>query len=889
MRKKNVKRIGPVPITLVAVFALAAVMSVGLWLTANGDAVQAQGMPGGTLSPDPKKCEVIIHDDAGDFASTGELTGGGCFASGDSVDVVFKNTHPNAAQDKSIAVYVTGGDDFSGLQATELDGGALKSIGAEGIDEHLLTVDAVEEGFGDGQTTPGTQTVTVSRDMAKDGEVYVFVYLASLLTKSFETADLGIPISVLAKSGTTLNNVQIAAINTTGTADDEVVGLANAAAGEARTQDPDPDSETIGPLFSADAVLGDEDYLATIVGNDDPGAASDDDADSLKDARVALAQDNIDDARELIAEIKDADDYDNPLRSPVHDAVADTEVAIMRAQSAVDAIEGADPSYFLSAPADILVKVNFREVAVEAKKMGSMYVPFENTKMGSTIYVGRQSDTPFIGNTEIRLGADEATVTVEINDSYGVALAGFVDFSIDTSAQSAGDAVFTDSSRSSHYEELENGIATVTIQDLPETDPLKIPVTANFNSGELELTGYIVRQGDAVMVEAAAYVCEPDDFDPVTINDAGTSGANEAGDDFEEILLADLCDTEIKALKNAKTSDDPDEVVALGPEDVFFIRAKATDGVANSVGSGNTLSWELTAGADNIDDAERAIPAGEGDSEESILVASGSDAVPGTYSLTVTSPDGEADTMVMVTVSDVASMISVTCVPEMIPTTSGLTDCAVMVTDADGNVPSNLHEKRKADGTGADMVRVAVRSTDVTIIGVDTSNDTDLDNEGMASFSILLREDALEGSSITVNVSSTIEVEALRANTTVLYGEAAPEPMAMPEAGMAMDLMATATDDGSIMLDWTAGMDANWHFLRGDEVGGDEAVVWTFTSASDSHMVPADMLTSGTEYSFIVIAGYFVKNDAGGWDGGWSAGWTTAAMDTAMDTAMAGN
>ena len=97
-----------------------------------------------------------------------------------------------------------------------------------------------------------------------------------------------------------------------------------------------------------------------------------------------------------------------------------------------------------------------------------------------------------------------------------------------------------------------------------------------------------------------------------------------------------------------------------------------------------------------------------------------------------------------------------------------------------------------------------------------------------------------------------------------------------------MDLMATANDDGSIMLDWTAGMDANWHFLRGDEVGGANAVVWTFTSASDSHMVPADMLTAGTEYSFIVIAGYFVRNDASGWDGGWSAGWTTPARATAM-------
>ena len=35
-------------------------------------------------------------------------------------------------------------------------------------------------------------------------------------------------------------------------------------------------------------------------------------------------------------------------------------------------------------------------------------------------------------------------------------------------------------------------------------------------------------------------------------------------------------------------------------------------------------------------------------------------------------------------------MIMVTCVPEMIPTDSGLTDCTVTVTDAMGNIPSNL-------------------------------------------------------------------------------------------------------------------------------------------------------------------------------------------------------
>ena len=42
---------------------------------------------------------------------------------------------------------------------------------------------------------------------------------------------------------------------------------------------------------------------------------------------------------------------------------------------------------------------------------------------------------------------------------------------------------------------------------------------------------------------------------------------------------------------------------------------------------------------------------------------------------TVTSSDGEASTMIIITVSGVASMIEVTCDPVMIPTDTGLTDC----------------------------------------------------------------------------------------------------------------------------------------------------------------------------------------------------------------------
>ena len=763
MRKKIGKRIGPVPIALVAVLALAAFISAGLLLTVNGNLAQAQGMPGGTATSDDEKCEVILHDETPDSTNVNDVvSGGGCFVADETVDVIFKNTNAAGTSDKSIAVYVTGGGDFPGLQATDEVDNELMSLGAEGIDEHLRTVKMQEEGFG-GQDVPGTETITVSRDMAKDGEVYLFVYLAGQGDNGEEKTfpdgdDVGIPISVLIKEikeDADPNDVQDAAIALAGTS---LIDLMAAAVEAARFDPPLSGQIDLPPLFTADELA---DFTAPVANNELDTAAE--------------ARDNVEEAAAKIAEIKVENDYDNVGRSPLHAAVAAAEVAIMRALSAVDAIEGADPSYFLNDSADIVVRVNFREIAVEAKKEGGKYVPFDNKKTGSTIYVARETTSTVTKGEDIRPGAEEAKVAVVIKDRFGVALSGFVDFSVDTSAAGAAGAVFAESSRSSHYEELVNGTATVTIENLSKTDPLKIPVTANFNNGELELTSTIVRKGDATMVTATAYVCEPDVSEETKVDHDEDSTT----DPIDDVLPENMCVAEVAALSTTKTSDDPDEVVALGPEDTFFVNAKATDAVGNKVGGGvgTKLTWKLTAGADNIDDAEKAIPAEDGDANEPIVVASGSDAVPGVYSITVTSHDGEASTMIMVTVSDEATTISVSCDPVMIPTDTGLTQCSIMVTDVNGNVPSNLHEGGKMD-----MARVAVRSSEVTLIGTNPTNDVELDEKGMAMFSILLREDAPEGSSITVNVSSTIGSMALQDSTTVMYGEAAPmpEPMPMP-------------------------------------------------------------------------------------------------------------
>ena len=50
-------------------------------------------------------------------------------------------------------------------------------------------------------------------------------------------------------------------------------------------------------------------------------------------------------------------------------------------------------------------------------------------------------------------------------------------------------------------------------QRVAQDGPFKIPVTASFNNGELELTKNIIRKGDAMMVEATAYACEEDSDD----------------------------------------------------------------------------------------------------------------------------------------------------------------------------------------------------------------------------------------------------------------------------------------------------------------------------------------------------------------------------------------
>ena len=372
-------------------------------------------------------------------------------------------------------------------------------------------------------------------------------------------------------------------------------------------------------------------------------------------------------------------------------------------------------------------------------------------------------DISLISVNPVARNRAKANATITVMDENENPVSGFVNLTVE-----GGDSVvFTASNLKTHRAKLKSdGTVEVEVSGLPKTGPFKIKITAEI--GGLTLTKNIVRTGDAEIVEATAYLCVEDDSE-FKDNDGDEDTPDTVAD-------ADICNVEIANANDKKAGNDPDEVVALGPEDAFFISAKATDSAGNKVEDKTDLSWAVTANTDNEDDAKTTIEdADQGRTDNPIIIAGGNDAIAGTYSITVTSEDREASTMIMIIVSNVASVIEVTCDPEMIPVDTGLTDCTVTVTDANGNVPSNLHE----DGTN--MVRVAVRSTGRASSSalMPTMTYRVWTTMGMATFSILLREDAAgRQHHHGQRERHHRQTMALQANSTVVtYGDAPSEPV----------------------------------------------------------------------------------------------------------------
>ena len=455
-------------------------------------------------------------------------------------------------------------------------------------------------------------------------------------------------------------------------------------------------------------------------------------------------------------------DADMILETADDEAKAAFKLSIAQARAAIEAVDATlaavgdrIPQSFPNYTADVAVLVKFQDPAVEKVDDATI----------SEVTPGRVS------------ASGVSIVTLDINDKNKVGLNGFATLTIDPATDA--DIVFTESNLKTHRVEVVGGEIkpgeTAQIEGLPTRGAVRVKITADFNSGELGLEGYASRDGNPSMVTLMTYEC-------------AESTAEER--DSQAICYEETLARAADATKFMIATSKLTEVTILGPGEDFLVVSTVTDSAGNKLADAVSTKEKRAAGviSDTLTFAGRTML-----SKESRIVGTvGEEGEAGTYEIEVAS--GSAKMTASVIVSDVASEIMVSCDPEIVTTDSGVSRCRVTVTDADGNVPSNLHEDE------TDTVQVLVRSEDVQYSGLNTNNAAELDANGMASFTFLLREDAQQGR-ITVFVSSDIDDAMLSASTSVTYGDPPTAP------GMPMNVRAEATSHDMISVSWESPAD----------------------------------------------------------------------------------
>ena len=498
-----------------------------------------------------------------------------------------------------------------------------------------------------------------------------------------------------------------------------------------------------------------------------------------------------------------------------------------------------------------IVKVEFTGNAVAKLADG--------TTNASTLAVSTVGDavSTTTGQREVMVNSDgEATVTLTLKDANNKPVNAQALFTIG----GADDITFMGSLRKTSIQSgAANGVITETIQNLPRTDALRIPLTATV--GDLELTYNIIRTGaTAAELSVTAYACTVEfDASGDVVEDDGDAPDNYCGDE-----KADLDDD--------NSANDPDPLTVVAPGDHFLLAGNARDSVMNlSQAPAFTLQWsagddtaavlantstedvDFTAGA-MVDDLDTAV----------VQVAS--TASLGNYSLTVADMGGDVPTDGVATVNFIVSggpdpggySISG---PDNIALDS-YQEYTVRALDANGNQP-NLDDSNRC-------VHILVRGTGFNvehdlIVRTETSGPcegmTRLNNAGQANFTIQAPLDIAAGATASIQIRAN---GGIRATKTVTFGEA---PLTL---GNPAGLSVSSDTAGEATVTWTPAENATVHFIwsvKMDGTGG------KYTRAEgDAGTATISELESGGSYYFIAVAG-LTQNDMTRWSNwsNWSA------------------
>ena len=452
-------------------------------------------------------------------------------------------------------------------------------------------------------------------------------------------------------------------------------------------------------------------------------------------------------------------------------------------------------------------------------------------------------------STGIDAPVDKVWISAEFNDKNLRPVNGTIEISIGTPSAGAEGARFAgggDATRRSYGDNFES----VQIERIPKNIDVRIPVMATITSqagSTLELKGYIQRKGDPTMVDASAYICAKELAEHQDLHDDDANN-DELADSVtaDDVNDASACMSEIDDLADDSTSNDPDALAAISPGGFFFISAKSTDSVGNTITdttkSTTALNWEVTSDADNVDDAEEAISGDDDSGTTNTVIQIYDKAKLGTYSLTV--EEGDASTMVIVIVSGKTSKIEITG-PDMIPTDTGLATYMVTATDSAGNLPSDVND---LDGN----YTVAVRSKDAEVLGLVNDKVNFDEKTGIGQFQVLLPLDAVVGSTVSITVSHG----TITATKAVTYGEAGSTPTVPgAELGTVTDVITGFNRGGALQVSWTKAANASGYIIIAinvNDVNNDVVAVVLNDGDLDTQNISG--LTPGATYDIYVAA-----------------------------------
>ena len=488
--------------------------------------------------------------------------------------------------------------------------------------------------------------------------------------------------------------------------------------------------------------------------------------------------------------------------------------------------------------ADLVILVRFQDP------------PAEKSSDGTTLSEVDSDPVDASGKTD---------VTVRIKDANGVGLNGFATLTI--AADAGADVVFTESNLKTHRVEIDDGKGTAAIEGLPKTGAVRVEVTAAF--GDFSVSGNLTRLGRATSLDVMTYSCV------TKVGNLPTLSAD------------DICDIEA-----GTKAEDLTEATNFAPGDKFLIVGTLKDDAGNTIDrrlsakqlkpSGTTQAIETIsdAAARSKVDATSGTPAFPAISDgqaNARLYATVDDATNnaqlGDYEIEVSG--GGQRTTVSITISGDAENFALG--GPMYISLGGSAAYTLTATDSAGNSPA-----------GTTCVNVLLRAQDSDPSDVSIKKESSgtcedasqLKGNGTITFTVFAPVEAVEGSRGRIAVlSDNTEV----ASHSVIFGEELMTPEPEPMLGRAMNLMATANDDGSITLSWTAGANATRHWVAGARQNDDgrfdiSVFVWSMADSDSSHMVAAEDLASGN-WVFTVIAG-----DADGW-GSWATPFAEATVN----------